>query len=121
MSHNKSMKDLTTTTVRPTVANLASGQVVTAGYKRGERDMTDANRFVGFKVGELVYSNLKLLKQAFGVSNLKELEFEADRLELGTITAEFYDTEDQFFWAAYLWNNSFRVGTSADRLVLGAA
>ena len=115
------MKDLTTITIRPTVANLISGQVVTAGYKRGQRDMTDPNRFVGFKVGELVYSNLKLLKQAFGVSNLKELEFEVDRLELGTITAEFYDTESEFFWAAYLWNNSFRVGSSADRLVLNAA
>lgn len=109
------------TAVKKTVSNLYSGEVVIAGYKRGGRDLTDPNRFVGFKVGDNVFSNLKLAKQSFGVSNLKELEFEADRLEQGSVTAEFYDTEGQFFWAAYLWNGAFRVGTSADRLVLAKA
>jgi hypothetical protein len=109
------------TTMKKTISNLFSGEVVTAGYKRRDRNFTDANRFVGFKVGDNVYSNLKLLKQSFGVSNLKELEFEADRLELGSVTAEFYATEEGYFWGSYLWNNAFRVGTSADRLVLDAA
>ena len=103
-----------------TVSTLYSGQVAKAGYKRHTL-LVDPARFVGFKVGGNVYSNLKLLKTAFGVRNLRDLEAEADRLELGSITAEFYDTEDEFFWGSYLWNGSFRVGTSADRLVLQAA
>ncbi len=106
---------------KPTVSNLYSGQIVTAGYKRGDRNFTDTQRFVGFKVGELFYSNLKLAKQAFGVSNLRELEFEVDRLELGSVTAEFYDCDGEFFWASYLWQSAFRVGSSADRLALATA
>ena len=101
---------------KTTVNNLVPGNVYSAGYVRGQRDYRTPNRFVGFKVGDLVYSNLKLLKQAFGVSNLRDLEAEADRLELGSVTAEFYDCDDQFFWGAYLWENAFRVGSSADRL-----
>lgn len=104
--------------MKKTVSNLYSGEVVTAGYIRGQRNFTDQNRFVGFKVGEQVFSNLKLAKQAFGVRNLRDLEFEIDRLELGTFTAEFFDVEDKYFWAAYLWNGGFKVGTSADRLAL---
>lgn len=108
-------------TMKKTISNLYSGEVVTAGYKRSNREFMDTNRFVGFKVGDNVFSNLKLLKQAFGVSNLKDLESEVDRLEQGSITAEFYATEEQYFWGSYLWNGAFRVGTSADRLALGAA
>ena len=104
--------------MKKTVSNLYSGEVVTAGYVRRGIDNRDLNRFVGFKVGEQVYSNLKLLKQAFGVKNLKDLEFETERLELGSVTAEFYNTEEQYFWGAYLWQNAFRVGSSADRLAL---
>lgn len=106
------------TTVKKTVNNLYSGEIVTAGYKRGDRNFTDANRFVGFKVGEQVFSNLKLLKQAFGVRNLKDLEFETERLELGSVTAEFFACDEEYFWGSYLWNGAFRVGTSADRLTL---
>jgi hypothetical protein len=107
--------------VKKTVSKLASGLVFLAGYRRRGVDLLDSNCFVGFKVGDNVYSNLKLLKKAFGVSNLKELEFEADRLELGTVTAEWYNNEEGYFWGAYLWEGSFRVGTSADKLVLRAA
>jgi hypothetical protein len=106
------------TTIKKTVSNLYSGEVVTAGYIRGQRNFTDQNKFVGFKVGDQVFSNLKLLKAAFGVKNLRDLEFETERLELGTVTAEFYDCEDKYFWASYLWNGTFRVGTSADALKL---
>lgn len=102
--------------MKKTVSNLYSGEVVTAGYKRGECNFTDPQRFVGFKVGELHFSNLALLKKAFGVRNLRDLEFETDRLEVGSVTAEFYDCEGEFFWASYLWDGAFRVGTSADRL-----
>ena len=110
----------TPSTVKPSVANLYSGQVVLAGYKR--RNLwVDSNRFVHFKVGENTFSNLKLLKSAYGVSSLKDLEFETDRLEQGMVTAEFYDNEGEFFWAAYLYNGKFCVGTSADRLILHAA
>ena len=104
---------------KTTTASLHSGQVVQAGYKRRTL-LVDPSRFVGFKVGGNVYSTLKLLKNAFGVSNLRDLEAEADRLELGSVTAEFYDTEGEFFWGSYLWKGCFRVGTSADRLVLCA-
>ncbi len=108
-------------TVKKTISNLHSGEVVTAGYTRRGNKLVDSNRFVGFKVGGNVFSNLKLLKQSLGVASLKELEFEANRLEVGSITAEFYDTEGEFFWGSYLWQGSFRVGSSADRLVLEAA
>lgn len=104
-----------------TVSKLVSGLVFNAGYRRRGADLLDSNRFVGFKVGDLVYSNLKLLKQAFGVKNLKDLEFEVDRLELGSITAEWYNNEEGYFWGSYLWNGAFRVGSSADRLVVEAA
>lgn len=103
---------------KTTVSTLISGQVVQAGYKRRNL-LIDPNRFVGFKVDGMNFSELKYLKQQFGVKNLKDLEFEIDRQELGSVTAEFYDTEGGFFWGAYLWNGAFRVGTSADRLVLG--
>jgi hypothetical protein len=101
-----------------TVSNVYQGQTVLAGYKRSYTNFIDKNTFKGFKVGGNTYSNLRLLKMAFGVSNLKQLEYEADRLELGSVTAEFYDTDGEFSWAAYLWNGAFRVGTSADRLTL---
>ena len=106
---------------KTTVNNLECGNVYRAGYKRGDRDFTDSNRFVGFKVNGCFYTNLKQLKANFGVSNLKELEFEADRLELGSVTAEFFNTEERYFWGAYVWNGAFRVGSSADRLTLAAA
>jgi hypothetical protein len=100
-----------------TVSKLTAGWNYLAGYRRRGADNLDTNMFVCFKVGDLVYSNLKLLKQAFGVKNLRDLEAEADRLEFGSITAEWYNTEEGYFWGAYLWNGAFRVGTSADRLV----
>lgn len=105
------------------ISSLKSGNVIKAGYIRGQRDMTDANRFVGFKVGERGFTNLQDLKEFFGVRNLKELEFEADRQnQFGSVTAEFQNVSDTdcYFWAAYLWNGCFRVGTSADRLQLRA-
>jgi hypothetical protein len=114
------MKNKTATTLRPTVSNLYSGQVVQAGYNRRSL-LVDPNRFVGFKVNGMVYSNLKLLKNAFGVTNLRDLEAEADRLELGSVTAEWYNNDEGYLWGSYLWEGSFRVGTSADKLVLRAA
>jgi hypothetical protein len=55
------------------------------------------------------------------VATLKELEFETERLEQGSVTAEFYATEEGYFWGAYLWSGKFCVGSSADRLSLEAA
>ena len=104
-----------------TVNNLSSGQIVRSGYKRGDRDFTDDNRFVQFKIGDCRFFTLAEMKKALGVKNLKELEFEADRLELGSVTAEWFSCDENYFWAAYLYNGSFRVGTSADRLTLSAA
>jgi hypothetical protein len=107
-----------TTMTKPTISNIEPGRIYNAGYIRGERNFTDLNRFVGFKVGSLTFTNLKQLKQYFGVRNLRDLEFEADRIEAGSVTAEFYDCNGEFFWAAYLWNGGFKVGTSADALKL---
>ena len=101
---------------KTTVNNLVPGNVYRVGYVRRGIDNRDSNRFLGFKVGAQVFSNLKLLKQAFGVTNLRDLEFEIDRLELGSVTAEWFNTEDRYFWGAYLWNGGFKVGSSADRL-----
>ncbi len=90
---------------KPSVSNLQSGQTLLAGYKRSTREFIDGNFFFGFKLG---------------VKNLREIEFEADRLELGSVTAEFRAVDGEYLWGAYLWNGAFRVGTSADRLVLAA-
>lgn len=108
---------------RPTVANLTAGTVVRAGYVRGQRDMTDANRFIGFKVGDQYFSKLKDLKEFFGAKNLKELEIKAGYQKLGPVTAHFQNVSvaDPYVWGAYLWEGSFRVGSSADRLSLKAA
>ena len=109
----------TAAAVRPTSSNIHSGQTVRAGYIRHTVTMSPSD-FLCFQVGDLTYSNLKLLKQAFGVSTMLDLEFEIERLGLGIITAEFYDIKGGFRWAAYLSKGYFRVGSSADRLVLRA-
>jgi hypothetical protein len=102
-----------------TISALRPQQVVQAGYKRRHLNI-DTNNFLGFKLNGRNFSTLNELKQSYGVRNLKELEFETDRLELGSVTAEFYNTDGNYLWGAYLWNGAFRVGTSADRLVLKA-
>lgn len=101
-----------------TVSTIRSGQTVQAGYKRSTREFIDENFFFGFKVGDQWFNNLKQLKQFFGVKNLRDIEFEADRLELGSVTAEFRNVDENYQWGSYLWNGAFRVGTSADRLSL---
>ena len=113
------MKNETTMT-KFTVTKLAPKQTVSAGYRRHGVDLIDANLFEGFKVGELKFDNLKTVKAYFGVKTLSELEVEVDRRDLGSVYAEFKDIEDGDFWAAYLWKGAFRVGSSADRLVLAA-
>jgi hypothetical protein len=110
-----------TTMTKTTISNIEPGRVYNAGYVRGQRNFTDANEFLGFKVGSLFFTNLKQLKENFGVSNLKELEFEAERLELGSVTAEFFNVDEQYTWAAYLYNGGFKVGSSADALKLATA
>lgn len=106
---------------KTTVNNLECGNVYRAGYVRRGIDNRDLNRFVGFKVGGCFYSNLKQLKSHFGVRTLKELEFETERLELGSVTAEWFNTEERYFWGSYLWSGGFKVGSSADRLALAPA
>jgi hypothetical protein len=109
--------------MKKTVSNLYSGEVVNAGYTRRGVKLVDANRFVGFKVGSLHFNNLRDLKNYFGVPNLRALEFEIDRQEFGSLTAEFQcvSEQDPYFWGAYLYNGAFRVGTSADKLTLEVA
>jgi hypothetical protein len=106
---------------KPTVTNIKAGAEILAGYKRRNNDFVDPQRFLGFKYNGLWFSDLRTLKEFMGVKNLREVEFEADRLEGGSVTAEFRDADADFLWGAYLWNGAFRVGTSADRLVLRAA
>ncbi len=108
--------------MKKTLSNLYSGEVVKAGYTRRGVKIVDENLFLGFKVGSLHFDNLRALKNYFGVPNLRALEFEVDRQEFGSLTAEFQcvSEQDDYFWGAYLWEGSFRVGTSADRLQLAA-
>jgi hypothetical protein len=106
-----------------TTATLRSGQVVKAGYKRSSFTAMDENRFVGFTVGSLYFNTLRDLKGYFGAPNLRALEFEANQQGFGSLTADFQcvSEQDPYFWSAYLYDGSFRVGTSGDRLTLEAA
>ena len=100
------------------ISKLTKGLTVRAGYKRGTREFIDANTFTGFKVDNVHYHNLKTLKACFDVKNLRDLEGEAEFNDLGSVTAEFYNENEGYPWAAYLWGGAFRVGTSADRLFI---
>jgi len=117
------MNQKTTLTKLP-ITKLTAGQTVAAGYIRRRNgfndgfDELDTNRFDFFKVGELKFENLKVLKTYFGVKTLSELEFEVDRLDRGSVYAEFYSIDGDYAWAAYLWKGGFKVGSSADRLVV---
>ena len=93
------------------VSKLASGLNYLAGYKRGKHESLDHSNFRGFRVGAVVYSNLKSMKQAFGVKNLRDLESEVNRFDVGSVAAEWYNIEEGYFWSAYLWKGAFRVGT----------
>jgi len=104
---------------KPTVSNIKASQTLRAGYRRREL-LLDENEFLGFKYNGTLYADLGQLKAAFGVKNLREVEFESDRFDGGSVTAEFRNVEGEYLWGAYLWNGGFRVGTSADRLVLAA-
>jgi hypothetical protein len=111
--------------VKKTVSNLLPNEFVKAGYTRRGVKMLDLNRFHGFKVGELRFTNVKDLKKFFGVRNLRDLEFELDRLQMGSCTIEFECIEERYTenwrWAGYLYAGKFCVGTSADRLQLEVA
>jgi len=104
------------TQTKTTVSNLKVGKVYQAGYISRGNDNRTANRFVGFRVNGQYFNQLKTLKQFYGVRNLRDLEFEVDRLEHGSIPCEWYDCEDEFHWAAYLWSGKFCVGSSGDAL-----
>ena len=100
------------------VTNLSAGQVVFAGYNyRGEPSL-DQSRFLGFKFNDTWFSTLKHLKEFLGSKSLRELETEAKLRGNDSITAEFRNVKGDYLWGAYLWKGSFKVGTSADRLVL---
>ncbi len=104
------------------VTSLAAGQVVLAGYNyRSQPRCCDQNRFLGFKYNDTWFSTLKHLKEFLGSNSLKELETEAQLRGNGSITAEFRNVDGDYLWGAYLWKGSFKVGTSADRLVLQVA
>jgi len=100
------------------VSTLTPGTAVNAGYRAWATPCT----FLGFAVkhdGEPRWSTLKEFKQAFQVSNLKNLEEAVEAKALGAY-AVFRDTEDGDTWSAYLWQGRWRVGTSADVLQLAA-
>ena len=111
-----------TKSVRPTLANLSAGQTVRAGYSY-HRDTSGVVKslFVGFKYNDTWFSNLKDLKNFMGTITLTGLEQAAERIGKGPITAEFHCVTGKYQWGAYLWEGSFKVGTSADRLLLKAA
>lgn len=100
------------------VTNLSAGQVVLAGYNYRGEPSVDQNRFLGFKFNDTWFSTLMHLKEFLGSKSLRELETEAKLRGNDSITAEFRNVEGDYLWGAYLWNGSFKVGTSADRLVL---
>jgi hypothetical protein len=105
------------TAVPSSVSYLKPGDTVLAGYKR-RKLWIDSNEFVCFKVGNLKFSTTMEMKSHFGVRNLAALESSVKSQDLGSVTAEFHNIDNDYLWGAYLWQGAFRVGTSADRLVL---
>ena len=106
-----------TTAVPCSIPYLKSGKTVLAGYKR-RKLWIDSNQFLCFKVGSFKFSTAMEMKKHFGVRNLAALESAAKSQDLGSVTAEFHNTDNNYFWGAYLSQGCFRVGSSADRLVL---
>lgn len=106
------------------VTQIKAGDTVLAGYRyHGHLDNLDKNLFIGFKVGNQFFSRLQHVKEFFGVKSMKQLEEKAKEQELGCVTAEWKCLPEEgqmseYLWGAYLWEGSFRVGTSADRLVI---
>ncbi len=111
-----------TKSVRPTIANLAAGQIVRAGYSyHGDTSGVVKYRFIGFRYNDTWFSNLRDLKNFMGATTLASLEQAAERRGTESIHAGFKSEQGEYQWEAYLWNGAFQVGTSADRLVLRAA
>ena len=106
------------------VTQIKAGDTALAGYRyRDHLDNLDKNLSIGFKVGNQFFNRLQHVKEFFGVKNLKQLEEKAKEQELGCVTAEWKCLPEEgqmpeYIWGAYLWGGSFRVGTSADRLVI---
>lgn len=105
------------TAVPSSISYLKSGDTVLAGYKR-RKLWIDSNEFVCFKVGSLKFPTTMEMKKHFGVRNFAALESAAKSQDLGSVTAEFHNTDNDYLWGAYLSQGCFRVGSSADRLVL---
>ena len=109
------------------LSTLTPGQTVLAGYIRGDRRFFDQAVFLGATwapsgSGSTAASGETVgqMKEAAGCTNLKALEAALDE-EGCRAYAVFQDPEDGSSWAAYLWEGSWRVGSSGDRLRLLAA
>jgi hypothetical protein len=101
------------------LSSLTPGQTVQAGYCAWSTPCI----FQGFAVkhdGEIRWNTLKEFKEAFQVTNLKDLEQAVEATALGAY-AVFSEGPEGDTWAAYLWRGCFRVGSSADRLQLTPA
>ena len=101
---------------KTTISNIQPDQQVVAGYKRSSREFFSLNAFVCFRAAEQKFYSLAQLKDYFGVRNLRDLEFENDRIGYESVKAEFKDLDEDFTWSAYLFNGGFKVGSSADAL-----
>lgn len=112
---------LTSAMSKPTFANLTPGKKVLVGGIFSEPIPCS---FVKFKVFNRSFHTLSGLKKYFGVTNLRDLEKEFDKIrrENGcaytSIYAEFYDIEREEYWDAYLFQGSFKWGSGAYRLSL---
>jgi hypothetical protein len=103
-----------TTEARITIATLKPGDVVMAGYRK----FMDANEFIGFTSDDFsMFATRQDLSSITVYDSYNALKSNvADRENDKVIFCE----EDGTLWAAYRWNNRWRVGTSADTLKLAA-
>jgi hypothetical protein len=110
------------------ISTLTPGQTVLAGYIRGERRFFGEAVFLGATWGrpealsryQASGETVSQMKEAAGYRNLKALEAALDQ-EGCRAYAVFKDPEGGYTWAAYLWEGSWRVGSSGDRLRVLAA
>lgn len=110
----------------PTFRTLKRGDVIKMGYRGHE--VAGNNTFLGFSdvdnkygndTSNLPFATLKEVHEKYNTRSIPKLEAAVDNLNLPYgqgIYAVFKDNESNVNWTAYIFEGSFCVGSSADKM-----